>query len=137
MALETMKPLIGLEIEAERVRVIEELWNTRDPERVVLAYTPDSEWCNRNERLSGRDAIRDFLRRKWTNKLGYRVRKELWAVHSNRVVVSVAYEWHYEDGQWYRSKGVELWELDESGLIKRRFASFADVPICENERTVF
>ena len=136
MATETMRPIVGLEIASERVRKIEELWNTRDPERVVLAYTLDAEWCSCNERLSGRDAIKEFLRRKWTNKLDYRVRKELWAVYSNRVVVSVAFEWHCEDDRWYRSKGVELWELHESGLIRRRFATFTDVPICENERTL-
>jgi len=122
---------------AKRVRVVEKLWNTRDPELVVLAYTHDSLWRDRTELLHGRNAIKDFLRRQWVTKLGYRVRKELWAVQENRVVVSAESEWHDRNRQWYKSKGVELWEFEESGLIGRRVTSLSEVPIRERDRRMY
>ena len=105
-----------------------------DPERVALAYTEDSEWRNRSEFFSGREAIKAFLRRKWAKELDYRLRKELWAFHGNRIAVRFEYEWHDDSGQWYRSYGNENWEFAESGLMQKRFASINDLPIAERER---
>jgi nuclear transport factor 2 (NTF2) superfamily protein len=117
-----------------KVQVAQDLWNTRDPERVVLAYTEDSEWRNRTEFLKGRDEIRAFLRRKWAKELDYRLRKTLWGFRGNRMAVSFEYEWHDESGQWYRSYGIELWEFNEAGLMQRRIASINDAPIEQSER---
>ena len=112
-----------------KVRMAEDLWNTRDPDRVVLAYTEDSEWRNRTEFLKGREEIRAFLRRKWAKELDYRLRKTLWGFRGNRMAVSFEYEWHDDSGQWYRSYGVELWEFNPAGLMQRRIASINDLPI--------
>ncbi len=117
-----------------KVQMAEDLWNTRDAERVVLAYTEDAEWRNRAEFLKGRDEIRAFLRRKWTTELDYQLRKTLWGFRGNRMAVSFEYEWHDPAGQWYRSYGVELWEFDEAGLMRRRIASINDAPIEERDR---
>jgi nuclear transport factor 2 (NTF2) superfamily protein len=117
-----------------KVRVAEDLWNTRDPERVVLAYTEDSEWRNRAEFVKGREEIRAFLRRKWARELDYRLRKTLWGFHGSRMAVSFEYEWHDDAGQWYRSYGVELWEFHVSGLMQRRIASINDAPIESTDR---
>ena len=119
-----------------KVKAAEDLWNTRDPDRVVLAYTEDTEWRNRAEFLKGRDEIRAFLQRKWAQELDYRLRKTLWGFRGNRMAVSFEYEWHDNSAQWYRSYGVELWEFDESGLMRRRAASINDAPIQESERRV-
>jgi len=112
----------------------EDAWNTREPERVSLAYTRDSVWRNRSEFLSGRDAIVQFLTRKWNKELDYRLIKELWAFHGNRIAVRFAYEWHDDSGNWFRYYGNENWEFDEHGFMRRRIASINDQPIKENER---
>jgi nuclear transport factor 2 (NTF2) superfamily protein len=112
----------------------EDAWNTRDPERVSLAYTVDSTWRNRAEFLSGRAAIVEFLVRKWNRELGYRLIKELWTSRDNRIAVRFAYEWHDDSGQWFRSYGNENWEFDERGFMRRRIASINDLPIQENAR---
>ena len=117
-----------------KVRLAEDAWNTRDPERVSLAYTADSVWRNRSEFLAGRDAIREFLVRKWNKELEYRLIKELWAFRDNRISVRFAYEWHDDSGQWFRSYGNENWEFDEQGLMQRRIASINDLPIRDAER---
>jgi hypothetical protein len=119
---------------AQKVRMAEDAWNTRDPQRVALAYSPDSEWRNRAEFFSGRDAIRAFLVRKWNRELEYRLIKELWACHGNRIAVRFAYEWHDDSGGWFRSYGNENWEFDERGYMKRRIASINDLPIAASER---
>ena len=112
----------------------ENAWNTRDPERVSLAYTVDSTWRNRAEFLSGREAIVQFLQRKWAKELDYRLIKELWAFHETRIAVRFAYEWHDDSGTWFRSYGNENWEFDEHGLMRRRIASINDLPM--RKRTV-
>jgi len=119
-----------------KVQIAEGLWNTRDPESVVLAYTEDSEWRNRVEFLNGREEIRAFLRRKWARELDYRLKKTLWGFRQNRMAVSFEYEWHDCAGQWYRSYGVELWEFNQAGLMQRRIACINDAPIEEKERRV-
>jgi len=118
----------------QKVRLAEDAWNTRDPERVSLAYTVDSVWRNRAEFVSGREAIVEFLRRKWNRELEYRLIKELWAVSGDRIAVRFAYEWHDDSGNWLRSYGNENWEFDSDGLMRRRYASINDLPIKESER---
>ncbi|WP_026403019.1 nuclear transport factor 2 family protein [Actinomadura rifamycini] len=117
-----------------KVRAAEDAWNTRDPERVALAYTEDSVWRNRDEFFTGRDAIKDFLRRKWARELDYRLRKELWSYTGNRISVRFEYEWHDADGRWWRSHGNEQWEFADDGLMRRREASINDVPIAAADR---
>jgi len=119
---------------AQKVRMAEDAWNTRDPARVALAYTTDSHWRNRVEFLQGRDAIQAFLVRKWSRELDYRLIKELWAFTENRSAVRFAYEWHDDSGHWFRSYGNENWEFDEHGLMRLRIASINDLPIAETER---
>jgi len=119
-----------------KVQMAEDLWNTRDPERVVLSYTEDSEWRNRAEFLKGREEIRAFLRRKWARELDYRLKKTLWGFRQNRMAVSFEYEWHDATGQWYRSYGAELWEFNWAGFMERRIASINDAPIEKKERRV-
>lgn len=118
----------------QKVQMAEDAWNTRDPERVALAYTENSEWRNRSEFLRGRAEIVAFLRRKWTRELDYKLRKELWAFGDNRIAVRFEYEWHDDSGQWYRSYGNENWEFAPDGLMARRYASINDLPIREAER---
>jgi len=112
----------------------EDAWNTRNPERVSLAYTPDSKWRNRSEFLSGRVEIVQFLTRKWIRELDYRLIKELWAFRENRIAVRFAYEWHDDSGQWFRSYGNENWEFDGDGFMMRRIASINDLPITQSDR---
>ena len=119
-----------------KVQMAEDLLNTRDPERVVRAYTEDSEWRNRAEFLKGREEIRAFLRRKWTRELDYRLKKTLWGFRQNRMAVTFEYEWHDTAEQWFRSYGVELWEFNQAGLMQRRVASINDAPIEEKERRI-
>ena len=119
---------------AQKVRMAEDAWNTRSPERVSLAYTRDSSWRNRSEFLSGREAIVQFLIRKWNRELDYRLIKELWAFLGDRIAVRFAYEWHDDSGNWFRSYGNENWEFDEYGFMRRRIASINDQPIQESER---
>ena len=117
-----------------KVQAAEDAWNTRDPERVALAYTEDTEWRNRSEFLKGRTEVVAFLRRKWNRELDYRLIKELWAFGGNRIAVRFAYESHDDSGNWFRSYGNENWEFEENGYMKRRFASINDLPIQESER---
>ncbi len=118
----------------QKVRLAEDGWNSRDPERVSLVYTAGSQWRNRAEFFSGREAIVRFLQCKWARELEYRLIKELWAFHDNRIAVRFAYEWHDDSGNWFRSYGNENWEFDEHGLMQRRIASINDLPIKETER---
>jgi nuclear transport factor 2 (NTF2) superfamily protein len=115
-------------------RLAEDGWNSRDPLRVSLVYTPDSRWRNRAEFIEGREAIQAFLTRKWQRELDYRLIKELWAFHGNRIAARFAYEWHDDSGSWFRSYGNENWEFAENGLMRRRIASINDAPITEAER---
>ena len=132
-----IRPPFTLDTARAKVQAAEDAWNSRDPDRVALAYTEDSEWRNRGEFFKGRDAIRAFLKRKWAKEIDYRLKKELWAFGENRIAVRFEYEWHDEAGQWYRSYGNEMWEFDERGLMARRYASINDVPIRADERRVF
>lgn len=118
----------------KKIRAAEDGWNSRDPAKVSLAYTPDSVWRNRSEFLTGRGAIVEFLTRKWQKEHEYRLIKELWAFAGNRIAVRFAYEWHDDAGRWFRSYGNENWEFDEHGLMARRLASINDVPIEGSER---
>ena len=118
----------------EKVRLAEDAWNSRDPARVAQAYTIDSQWRNRVEFIGGRAAIEEFLKRKWNRELDYRLIKELWAFHENRIAVRFAYEWHDDSGQWFRSYGNENWEFDRQGLMRRRIASINDMPVAESAR---
>ena len=127
-------PPFSAETAAQKVRMAEDAWNSREPERVSLAYTPDSVWRNRAEFLSGREEIVQFLKRKWSKELDYRLIKELWAFDGNRIAVRFAYEWHDDSGQWFRSYGNENWEFSDTGFMQRRMASINDLPIKETER---
>lgn len=127
-------PPFNAETAAQKVRKAEDAWNTHNPEQVSLAYTQDSTWRNRSEFLSGREAIIQFLARKWSRELDYRLIKELWAFQGNRIAVRFAYEWHDDSGQWYRSYGNENWEFNDYGFMQRRIASINDLSIQEGER---
>jgi len=118
----------------EKVRLAEDAWNSRDPAKVALAYTPKSRWRNRSEFLNGREEIVAFLTRKWAKELDYRLIKELWVFEANRIAVRFAYEWHDDAGLWFRSYGNENWEFDELGLMRRRLASINDLPIKGSDR---
>jgi len=136
---ETRPPLppFTLETAIQKVQAAEDLWNTRDPERVSLGYTVDSEWRNRDEHVVGRDAIVAFLTRKWQREHDYALRKGLWSFHDNRIAVRFQYECRDAAGQWWRSYGNELWEFSGAGLTARREASINDVPIDESQRRYF
>jgi len=127
-------PPFTLETATKKVQAAEDAWNTRDPVRVSLAYTPDTEWRNRAEFVNGREQVVEFLSRKWVRELDYRLKKQLWAFMDNRIAVRFEYEWHDDAGQWYRSHGNENWEFAENGLMQRRFASINDQPIKESDR---
>lgn len=127
-------PPFTRETAIQKVRLAEDGWNSRDPERVALAYTPDSRWRNRTEFVDGRDQIVQFLDRKWKKELDYRLIKELWAVDGHRIAVRYAYEWHDDAGNWFRTFGNENWEFDERGLMQRRYACLNDMPIWESDR---
>jgi len=135
--MSTQRPPLApftIETAIQKVRLAEDGWNSRDPEKVALAYTVDSRWRNRAEFVQGRDAIIAFLRRKWVRELDYRLIKELWGFRENRMAVRFAYEWHDDSGNWFRSYGNENWEFDENGLMLRRFACINDAPIREADR---
>jgi nuclear transport factor 2 (NTF2) superfamily protein len=117
-----------------KIQAAEDAWNSKDPERVALAYTVDSEWRNRDRFINGREKIKEFLREKWANEHEYRLRKSYWAHGPNRIAVRFEYEWHDDEGQWFRSYGNENWEFDANGLMCKRFASINDVSIEESER---
>ena len=127
-------PPFTSETAVQKVRAAEDGWNSRDPERISLAYTPDSRWRNRAEFPEGRAEIVEFLRRKWQRELDYRLIKELWAFAGSRIAVRFAYEWHDNSGQWYRSYGNENWEFAENGLLRSRHASINDLAINDDER---
>ena len=127
-------PPFTIESAAQKARMAEDAWNTRDPGSVALAYTIDSVWRNRSEFFQGRAAIEAFLTRKWSKELDYRLIKEVWAFRENSIAVRFAYEWHDDSSNWFRSYGNENWEFDEQGLMRRRIASINDLPITEAER---
>ena len=127
-------PPFTRETAIQKVRLAEDAWNSRDPEKVALAYTIDSRWRNRSEFVNGRQEIVAFLGRKWARELDYRLIKELWSHDGNRIAVRFAYEFHDDSGNWFRSYGNENWEFDENGLMRLRFASINDLPIRESER---
>jgi nuclear transport factor 2 (NTF2) superfamily protein len=127
-------PPFTAETAAQKVRAAENAWNLQVPEKIALAYSADSQWRNRNEFFQGREAITEFLQRKWAKELQYRLIKELWAFHENRIAVRFAYEWHDASGQWFRSYGNENWEFNAQGLMQKRHASINDLAISENER---
>lgn len=137
--METKPPLPPFtpETAAQKVRMAEDAWNTRDPERVVLVYTEDTVWRNRSEFLVGREQVCRFLQRKWVKELDYRLAKELWACSGNRVAVRFAYEWRDDSDQWFRSYGNENWGFNDQGFMMRRFASINDLPIKKSERKFF
>jgi uncharacterized protein len=134
--METKPPLPPFSLETAKIKIqaAEDAWNTRDPDRVALAYTEDSEWRSRSEFFSGRATIREFLTRKWEKELDYRLKKELWCFMDNKIAVRFEYEYHNYLGEWYRAYGNENWEFAENGLMMRRFASINDVPIQEIDR---
>jgi len=136
MGASGIKPPFTLETAKLKVQAAEDAWNSRDPERVALAYTEDSEWRNRTEFLRGREEIKAFLRRKWARELDYRLKKTLWGCLGNRIAVSFEYESRDAAGQWWRSYGNELWEFDDEGLMRKRLASINDAPIEEKDRRV-
>lgn len=129
-------PPFTAESARQKVQAAQDAWNTHDPERVACAYTEDSQWRNRDEFFQGRDAIVEFLRRKWARELDYSLRKELWCFTENRISVRFEYESHDAEGQWWRSHGNEHWEFDENGLMRRRDASINDYPIAQHERRI-
>ena len=131
-----IRPPFTLETALAKVQAAEDAWNSRDPQRVSMAYTENSEWRNRSEFVTGREAIRELLARKWSKELGYQLKKELWAFGGHRIAVRFEYEWHDETGQWFRAYGNEMWEFDDEGLMARRYASINDAPIGEHERRV-
>ena len=132
---QALKPPFNYDIAKAKVQAAEDAWNSRDPERVSLAYSVDSQWRNRDEFFTGREAIKEFLTRKWVKELDYRLMKELWAYTDNRISVRFEYEYRNADtGQWYRTHGNEHWEFDEEGLMKRRDMSANDIPILESQR---
>ncbi|MDP1658876.1 MAG: nuclear transport factor 2 family protein [Methylotenera sp.] len=130
-------PPFTRETATQKVRMAEDGWNSRDPQRVSLVYTVDSQWRNRAEFPQGRAEIVDFLTRKWAKELDYRLIKELWAFDHNRIAVRFAYEWHDDSGQWFRSYGNENWQFDANGLMKLRYASINDLPIKEADRKLY
>jgi len=130
-------PPFSRETAIAKVRLAEDGWNSRDPEKVALAYSLDSRWRNRSEFVNGRQEIIAFLTRKWTRELDYRLIKELWAFSDDRIAVRFAYEWHDDSGNWYRSYGNENWEFNSDGLMRLRFASINDLPIRESDRKYF
>lgn len=127
-------PPFNIETAIQKVRLAEDGWNSRNPQKVSLAYTTDSQWRNRAEFVNGREEITRFLERKWAKELDYRLIKELWAFSNSRIAVRFAYEWHDDAGNWYRSYGNENWEFDENGLMRQRIASINDLPITESQR---
>jgi uncharacterized protein len=127
-------PPFTVETALQKVQAAEDAWNTKDPEKVSLAYTIDTEWRNRDIFLSGREAVKLFLTSKWQREIDYKLKKELWCFLDNKIAVRFEYEWHDQTGQWFRSYGNENWEFDENGYMAKRFASINDLPIKEKER---
>jgi nuclear transport factor 2 (NTF2) superfamily protein len=129
-----IKPPFTYETALQKVQLAEDTWNSKDPEKVCLAYSLDTEWRNRTEFINGREQVKVFLQKKWEKELDYRLKKELWGFRENRMAVRFEYEWHDKAGQWFRSYGNELWEFDEEGLMRKRFASINDLAISAEER---
>ena len=129
-------PPFNFETATQKVKMAEDAWNTKDPEKVSLAYTIDTEWRNRDQFINGREEVKAFLKNKWKKELEYTLKKELWAFTNNRIAVRFEYEWRDTNGQWYRSYGNENWEFDENGFMKKRFASINDLKINEEDRRV-
>lgn len=127
-------PPFTMETALQKVQAAEDAWNKKDPEKVSMAYTIDTEWRNRTEFINGREEVKEFLTRKWQKELNYRLKKELWGFRENRMAVRFEYEWRDKDGQWFRSYGNELWEFDENGYMQKRFASINDLAIQASER---
>lgn len=127
-------PPFNFDTAAQKVQMAENAWNTKDPEKVCLAYTIDTEWRNRDQFINGREEVKQFLIAKWNKELEYKLKKELWAFTDNKIAVRFEYEWHDQNGQWFRSYGNENWEFDENGFMKKRYASINDLPIQESER---
>ena len=127
-------PPFTMETALQKVQMAEDAWNSKNPERVSLAYTIDTEWRNRTDFINGREEVKAFLARKWLKELDYKLKKELWGFRENRMAVRFEYEYHNAEGQWFRAYGNELWEFDENGLMRKRFASINDLPINESER---
>jgi uncharacterized protein len=130
-------PPFTLETAKQKIQMAEDAWNSKNPEKVALAYTKDSEWRNRDLFINGREEIINFLTKKWQKELDYKLKKEYWAHTENRIAVRFEYEWHNSDGQWFRSYGNENWEFDENGLMQKRYASINDIAINETERKIF
>ncbi|MEM9806342.1 MAG: nuclear transport factor 2 family protein [Cyanobacteria bacterium P01_D01_bin.56] len=137
MSAQKLVPPFTYEIAVKKVRMAEDAWNSRDAQRVSMAYSENSYWRNRAEIFQGREAIREFLTRKWDKELDYRLTKEMWAFGERRIAVRFQYEWHDDAGQWFRAYGNENWEFDDDGLMRRREASINDKPITEEERRFF
>ncbi len=127
-------PPFNMETALQKVQLAEDAWNSKDPERVALAYTIDTEWRNRTDFVNGREAVKEFLKGKWERELDYKLKKELWGFRENRMAVRFEYEYRNAEGQWFRAYGNENWEFDENGLMQRRFASINDLPIDEKDR---
>lgn len=127
-------PPFSMETALQKVQAAEDAWNTKDPENVCLAYTIDTRWRNRTDFINGREEVKQFLTKKWERELDYKLKKELWGFRENRMAVRFEYEWHDDTGQWFRSYGNELWEFDENGYMRERFASINDLPIEEADR---
>jgi nuclear transport factor 2 (NTF2) superfamily protein len=136
MIMEQRPPLppFNMETALQKVQMAEDAWNSKDPERVSLAYTVDTEWRNRTEFINGREEVKAFLKRKWEKELNYKLKKELWGFRENRMAVRFEYEYQNAEGQWFRAYGNENWEFDENGLMRKRYASINDLPINESER---
>ncbi|WP_035645497.1 nuclear transport factor 2 family protein [Flavobacterium sp. ASV13] len=127
-------PPFTMETALQKVQIAEDAWNTKDPEKVALAYTIDTEWRNRTDFINGREEVKQFLTAKWQKELHYKLKKELWGFRENRMAVRFEYEWQDHSGQWFRSYGNENWEFDENGYMQKRFASINDLPIKEEDR---
>lgn len=127
-------PPFNFETAAQKVQAAEDAWNSKNPEKVSQAYTFDTEWRNRSEFISGREEVKAFLQKKWEKELEYKLKKELWAYSENKIAVRFEYEWHNSENQWFRSYGNEMWEFDDNGFMRKRFASINDVAISESDR---
>ncbi len=127
-------PPFNMETALQKVQLAEDAWNSKDPERIALAYTVDTEWRNRTDFINGRDAVKEFLKGKWEKELDYKLKKELWGFRENRMAVRFEYEYRNQAGQWFRAYGNENWEFDENGLMRKRFASINDLQIDEKDR---
>ncbi len=127
-------PPFTLETALQKVKAAEDAWNTKDPEKVAMAYTMDTEWRNRTQFIHGREEVKAFLTSKWAKELDYKLKKELWSFHENQIAVRFEYEWHNQEGQWFRSYGNEMWAFDENGYMAQRFASINDMQINDADR---